>query len=139
MGKEIALDVVLQLKEGKNAIEARVTKNRNFESNDQCWVRYSIKNEPDNLTFQPNEQAAIASSTTGLPSGEDADIENSNKKISAPDKPDIDQAILDYVKEHPGQKQGEVCDAIVAMGLCKRAAAQSHYKMLREENKLVAP
>ena len=61
MGKEIALDVALQLKKGKNAIEAIATKNRNFESNDQCWVRYSIKNEPNDLTFQPNDQAAIAS------------------------------------------------------------------------------
>ena len=66
-------------------------------------------------------------------------MKNSDKMISAPDKPDIDQAILDYVKEHPGQKQGEVCDAIVAMGLCKRATAHSHYKMLREEDKLAAP
>lgn len=139
MGKEIALDVVLQLKKGKNAIEAIATKNRNFESNDQCWVRYSIKSESDNLTFQPNDQTATAPSTIALPSGEDEGMKNSDKMISAPDKPDIDQAILDYVKEHPGQKQGEVCDAIVAMGLCKRATAHSHYKMLREENKLAAP
>ena len=139
MGKEIALDVVLQLKKGKNAIEAIATKNRNFESNDQCWVRYSIKSESDNLTFQPNDQMTTAPSTTALPSGEDEDIKKSDKKISAPDKPDIDQAILDYVKEHPEQKQGEVCNAIVAMGLCKRAAAHSHYKMLKEEDKLAAP
>ena len=139
MGKEIALDVVLQLKKGKNAIEAIATKNRNFESNDQCWVRYSIKSESDNLTFQPNDQMTTAPSTTALPSGEDEDIKKSDKKISAPDKPDIDQAILDYVKEHPEQKQGEVCNAIVAMGLCKRAAAHSHYKMLKEEDKLSAP
>ena len=139
MGKEIALDVVLQLKKGKNAIEAIATKNRNFESNDQCWVRYSIKSESDNLTFQPNDQTATAPSTIALPSGEDEGMKNSDKMISAPDKPDIDQAILDYVKEHPGQKQGEVCDAIVAMGLCKRAAAHSHYKMLKEEDKLSAP
>ena len=80
-----------------------------------------------------------APSTTALPSGEDEDIKKSDKKISAPDKPDIDQAILNYVKEHSDQAQGEVCDAIVAMGLCKRATAHSHYKMLREENKLAAP
>ena len=80
-----------------------------------------------------------APSTTALPSGEDEDIKKSDKKISAPDKPDIDQAILNYVKEHSDQAQGEVCDAIVDMGICKRAAAHSHYKALREEGKLTAP
>ena len=56
MGKEIALDAVLQLKSSRCATEVIVTKNRNFESNDPCWVRYSIKSESSSLAFQPTDK-----------------------------------------------------------------------------------
>ncbi|MFT4302615.1 MAG: AAA family ATPase [Desulfovibrio sp.] len=139
MGKEMTVDAVLQLKRNKDAIEATVTKNRNFESSTNCWVKYSIKNESGGMTFQPIDQAALALSAAVLPAGKDESIENSSKRASARNKPDIDQAILDYVKKHPGQSQGEVCDAIVATGICKRAAAHNHYKGLRIQSKITAP
>ena len=138
MGKDIGVDAELQLKSGKIAIEGTVTKNRYFASSTNCWARYSIKIESDGMTFHPIDKAAIATPTTALPADEDDGGENSDKNISTPEKQDIDQAILDYVSKHPELSQGKVCEAIVAMKVCRLAAAQKHYKKLREEGKIVA-
>ena len=97
-----------------------------------------MKMESGGMTFQPNVKAAIASPAATLPPGEDELIENSDKNISTPEKPTIDQAILDYASEHPELSQGKVCEAIVTMGVCRLAAAQKHYKKLRDEGKIVA-
>lgn len=74
--------------------------------NDPCWVRYSIKNESGRLTFQFNDQAAISSSAAALPASEDEVMENSDDNMSIPNKPDINQTIIDYITKHPDQAQG---------------------------------
>ena len=91
------------------------------------------------MTFYPLDKAIAASPITAFPADENKRVENSDKNKSTHEKPNIDQAILDYISEHPELSQGKVCEAIVAMGVCRLAAAQKHYKKLRDDGKFVAP
>lgn len=138
MGKDIGVDAVLQLSrpKNKNIIEATVTKNRNFEFNDPCWVRYSIKNESGRLTFQFNDQAAISSSAAALPASEDEVMENSDDNMSIPNKPDINQTIIDYITKHPDQAQGEVVTELMEPLQLGRSALSVRIKQLREAGNL---
>lgn len=138
MGKDIGVDAALQLSrpKNKNIIEATVTKNRNFEFNDPCWVRYSIKNESGRLTFQFNDQAAISSSAAALPASEDEVMENSDDNMSIPNKPDINQTIIDYITKHPDQAQGEVVTELMEPLQLGRSALSVRIKQLREAGNL---
>lgn len=131
MGKEVAVDAVLQLKEGKTAIEAIATKNRNFEFTDKSWIKYSIKNESGGMTFQPIDQVAIASSVTALPAGEDEGMENPNENISATDKSDINQAIIAYITNHSDQTQGCIVKTLMEQLSLGRSTLSERIKQLR--------
>ena len=130
MGKEIALDVVLQLKSSKCGIEAIATKNRNFESGEHCWTNYTIKNETSGMVFDVCQRSLIHSDS-GLPCPGSEKSEDVDGDMPVASVPTIDQAIVDYAKKNPTHGQKEVCAAIVEMGICKRAAAHNHYKALR--------
>jgi len=138
MGKDIGVDAALQLSrpKNKNIIEATVTKNRNFEFNDPCWVRYSIKNESGRLTFQFNDQAAISSSTNALPAGEGEGMKNLYDNISAPNKPDTDQAIIEYITSHSDQSQGDIVKALMEQLSLGRSTLSERIKQLREAGQL---
>ena len=138
MGKEIALDVVLQLKSGKCGIEVIATKNRNFESGEHCWTNYTIKNEASGMVFDVCQRSLIHSDS-GLPCPDSEKSEDVDGDMPVASVPTIDQAIVDYVKENPTHGQKEVCAAVVDMGICKRAAAYNHYRALRENGMFADP
>lgn len=134
MGKEVAVDAVLQLKKKNDETEAIATKNRHFESSANYWVKYATKNESDSITFQPIGQAATAPSEAALPAGVGESIEDSDKNIPAPDKSDIDQAITNYIAAHPDKKQGDIVNDLA--DLRGRSNLSARIKRLREDGKL---
>lgn len=138
MGKEIALDAVLQLKSGKCGIEAIATKNRNFESGEHCWTGYKIKSEAGRIIFDVSQRPLIHSDS-GLLCPDNVKSEDVDGDMPIASVPTIDQAIIDYAKEHPTHRQKEVCAAVVDMGICKRAAAYNHYRTLRENGMFADP
>lgn len=135
MGKEIALDVVLQLKSSKCGIEAIATKNRNFESGEHCWTSYKIKSEASRMVFDVSQKPMIHSDS-GLLCSDDENSEDVDGDMPVASVLTIDQAIVDYAKKNPTHGQKEVCAAIVEMGICKRATAHKYYKALREKGML---
>jgi len=141
MGKDIGVDAELQLsrpksKKSKNIIEATVTKNRNFESSDQCWIMFRIENESGDMTFEPVDQAAIASSSTALQNGEGKGMENSDDNTFTPNKSDIDRTIIKYIRNHSDQSQGEIVKALGEPLRLGRSTLSERIKQLREAGQL---
>lgn len=136
MGKDIGVDAALQLKNSTHAIEATITKNRNFEFTDKSWIKYSIKSEPGVMTFQPIGKEPITSSTNALPVGEDEGMENPNENTSTPNKPDIDRTIIEYITNHSDQSQGEIVKALREPLLLGRSTLSERIKQLREAGQL---
>ena len=141
MGKDIGVDAELQLsrpknKKSKNIIEATVTKNRNFESSDQCWIMFRIENESGDMTFEPVDQAAIASSSTALLNGEGKGMENSDDNTFTPNKSDIDRTIIEYIRNHSDQSQGEIVKALGEPLRLGRSTLSERIKQLREAGQL---
>ena len=136
MGKEMTVDAVLLLKEKNDKIEATATKNRNFESSPNCWVKYRMKMESGGMTFQPIGKEPTASSTNALPAGEDEGMKNSDDNISAPSKVDTDQAIIDYIAEHPDKAQGDIVKELMVQLHLGRSVLSARIKQLREGGQL---
>jgi len=136
IGKEMTVDAVLLLKKKNDKIEATATKNRNFESSPNCWVEYRMKMESGGMTFQPTDKAAIASPAAALPPGEDEGMKNSDDNISAPNKPDTDQAIINYIAEHPNKAQGDIVKELMVQLHLGRSVLSARIKQLREGGQL---
>ncbi|MTJ93762.1 MAG: AAA family ATPase [Desulfovibrio sp.] len=136
MGKEMTVDAVLLLKKKNDKIEATATKNRNFESSPNCWVKYRMKMESGGMTFQPIGKEPTASSTNALPAGEDEGMKNSDDNISAPSKVDTDQAIIDYIAEHPDKAQGDIVKELMVQLHLGRSVLSARIKQLREGGQL---
>lgn len=136
MGKDIGVDAALQLKNSTHAIEATTTKNRNFEFTDKSWIKYSIKSEPGVMTFQPIGKEPTALSTNALSVGEVEGMKNSAGNISAPNKPDTDQAIIEYITSHSDQSQGDIVKALMEQLTLGRSTLSERIKQLREAGQL---
>ena len=136
MGKDIGVDAALQLKNSTHAIEATTTKNRNFEFTDKSWIKYSIKSEPGVMTFQPIGKEPTALSTNALSVGEVEGMKNSAGNISAPNKPDTDQAIIEYITSHSDQSQGDIVKALMEQLPLGRSTLSDRIKQLREAGQL---
>ena len=99
-------------------------------------VMFRIENESDDMTFEPIDLVAIASSSSALPTGEGKGMENSDDNISTPNKPNIDQVIIDYIISHPDQAQGVVVDELQKKLQLGRSALSGRIKRLREAGML---
>ena len=63
-------------------------------------------------------------------------MENSDDNMSIPNKPDINQTIIDYITKHPDQAQGEVVTELMEPLQLGRSALSVRIKQLREAGKL---
>lgn len=136
MGKEIALDVVLRLCHAKSphVVEAHVQKVRDHAEPTGAYVKMRIEADNERITFQACEAnkggAALEVESSGL-DGEAESRESPTERASA-----LDQAIKQYVSEHPDAAQGEIGKALKDRGYRGRSSIHARIKALSEAGKL---
>ncbi|MBD5418324.1 MAG: AAA family ATPase [Desulfovibrio sp.] len=138
MGKEIALDVVLQLckADSGRVIKANVKKSRNYAELSGAYLEMQIDaSESGRITFRlPNETKSTV--PYGVePLGLDSGVELPDP--SAAHTSSLDEAIIEYVREHPDTTQGDMAAALEAKGLYgKRSTIQARIKVVSEAGKI---
>ncbi|MGV7005441.1 winged helix-turn-helix domain-containing protein [Desulfovibrio sp. QI0442] len=63
-------------------------------------------------------------------------MKNLYDNISAPNKPDTDQAIIEYITSHSDQSQGDIVKALMEQLSLGRSTLSERIKQLREAGQL---
>lgn len=138
MGKEVALDVVLQLSKPEpiRVIKANVKKARNHEEPSGAYLemRIDTREKGKRITFQvlnaPKGKPACDVESSGI----DGEVEVSVHPVAH--APSLEEEIGRYVTEHPDTTQGKMTDALVEKGFGARSTIQARIKAMSEGGKL---
>lgn len=138
MGKEIALDSVLRLSKGKeqNKILADVTKSRTYPGSsghylemriDSCEkserISFQLWNESQTTTILEDESPALV-------------VDAKSTKSFEVRAPSLDDAIIQYVLEHPATAQGKIAKKLEEEGYGGHSTLHARIKFLSEAGKL---
>lgn len=135
MGKEIGLDVVIQLVTTKGVTQVKVTKSRNHASHSGSWLQYRIAtcDKGNSIRLEASESVHNNNPVNALPADENAiDTTSSEEPHSA----GLDEVIIEYIKENPDQSQGEIATALQSALSKGRSTVHASIKALREAGKL---
>lgn len=139
MGKEIALDVVLQLckAEPGRVIKANVKKSRNYAEPSGAYLEMQIdtSEKGERITFQ----VLKAPKSKAHHGGESSDV---HARVEIPEPaaaqtPSLEEAIVKYVSVNPDIAQGKLADALGTKEIYgARSSIQARIKAMSESGKL---
>lgn len=139
MGKDIGLDVVLQLNGEGEWKTVRVTKSRNFPSASADWTRYKITSEDDCVVFG-NSSLALGNTTVTRnalpPASQDSCEKNSDSEKQKTSSNTLDERIKAFVADHPGASKNEIVTALQKENIAKRSTIYAHIKKLQDSGQL---
>ena len=137
MGKEIGIDVVLRLCHAKSphVVEAHVQKVRDHAEPTGAYVKMRIDADDERITYQVCDDRKGEVNLEAESLGTDGEAESQDS--SAARTPTLDEAIKQYVREHPEKTQAEVVRALQAMGYTQvRSTINGHIKKLADTGEL---
>ncbi len=139
MGKDIGLDVVLQLNGEGEWKTVRVTKSRNFPSTSADWTRYKIASEDNRVVFE-NSSLALGTTTVTrnalLPASQDSCEKNSDSKKQKTSSNTLNERIKAFIIDHPRASKKELVTALQKKNIAGRSTIYSHIKKLQDEGQL---
>lgn len=135
MGKEIGLDVVIQLINTKGVAHVKVTKIRNHAPVSGSWLQYRISCTSDgSISLEESVTSAREHENTQVLSSSEHEVDARLAKGQLDGA--LDEKIISYIQEHPEQTQGAIVDKLNQMALGGRSKLQARIKVLRETDQL---
>ena len=132
MGKDIGLDVVLQLIGEKQDKTLKIMKCRNFSTHSDSWKKFRISETGDRIFFEGQQRASLSTHEDNCSSSE-SNEEEFQEIDEASSLDDTSREILKYVTEHSNLSQKEIVENLVKVNVASRSTIYKRLSLLKEE------
>lgn len=132
MGKDIGLDVVLQLIGEKQDKTLKIMKCRNFSTHSDSWKKFRISETGDRIFFEGQQLASLSTHEDNCSSSE-SNEEEFQEIDEASSLDDTSREILKYVTEHSNLSQKEIVENLVKVNVASRSTIYKRLSLLKEK------
>lgn len=133
MGKDIKLDVAIQLTGEKQAKTVKISKCRNFSCTSDCWKTFVLRDENGMIFFEDEQKGLDSTHEDNLFSPEVSHEEEIQETDETNFLDTTSRKILDYVTEHSELSQKEIVGNLVKNGVASRSTIYKKLSLVKEK------